>query len=262
MPDVPEVSSTLKAFNLEPLAKGVTLFATLGLGAGLLYDAVFFWIIEAKLARLLVMSDHIETAISTLPLIGLVALTQFGGFYFGVLTASGYFSRRRWLQWLLIAGMIVPCLAYLGSRLILLPWWYTLIIVAICVMTFGLFLFVPHALLPRTSSDPSASTSSNATTSAPTSPFKATLKGVSFLVVFVVVLTVAAAVLRGVVLLDSMKKGQATAMKDSIWFTDMSSINGEIVRVIDRGVILAVRTPTPEFLFIPKDQIKRVAFGW
>ncbi len=43
--------------DVETLAKGVALIATVGLGFGFLYDAVFFRTLDPRLARLLVMSE-------------------------------------------------------------------------------------------------------------------------------------------------------------------------------------------------------------
>jgi hypothetical protein len=60
--------------DLEMLAKGIGLIATVGLGLGFLYDTTYFRTLDSRLARLLVISDHIETAIVTLPFVGIWGL--------------------------------------------------------------------------------------------------------------------------------------------------------------------------------------------
>lgn len=47
-----------------------------------------------------------------------------------------------------------------------------------------------------------------------------------------------------------------------IWLSDMSSISGRVIRLIDRGAIVGISDGEgARFLFIPKDQIKRVDVG-
>jgi hypothetical protein len=48
---------------------------------------------------------------------------------------------------------------------------------------------------------------------------------------------------------------------DTVWRTDQSSISGRIVRVIDRGVIIMLRSPDSQVMFIPKEQVRDVRFG-
>ena len=48
--------------------------------------------------------------------------------------------------------------------------------------------------------------------------------------------------------------------EDSVWLTDMSSVTGTIVRVVDWGVIFAVPGNSPVFFLIPKEQIRKLEF--
>lgn len=52
---------------IEPVAKGVALFTAVCLGVAFLHDTVFFFVLDRRLSGLLVISDHIETAISAIP---------------------------------------------------------------------------------------------------------------------------------------------------------------------------------------------------
>lgn len=68
----PEVETThpqADRLNLEVLTKVIAFSTALALATGFFYDALFFYAIEPRLFSLLVLSDHIETAASTIPFV-------------------------------------------------------------------------------------------------------------------------------------------------------------------------------------------------
>jgi hypothetical protein len=230
--------------NLEVLAKGVALFATVGLGLAFLYDAVFFRTLDGRLARLLVMSDHIEAAVFTLPLTILAGVSIWFAPYL-------YQIRfRPWVAPFLLTAVLILVLipAFLGWVL-----WSDVILISIIatVGTAAISMFAKRYMFEGKQEVKA--------------PFPSGIKpqaligytlGVFVLVTLLLAYGAAKAIRDGM----AGRGPSVHWFTDSVWLNNMSSVTGMVVRVIDRGAIVAKPGVPMEFLFIPKEQIRRVEF--
>lgn len=66
-------------FTVENLTKIVGAFTAIALGTGILFDVVFFTIIDRNFMDLMVLSDHIESAAATVPFLVVFFLWMAGG---------------------------------------------------------------------------------------------------------------------------------------------------------------------------------------
>jgi hypothetical protein len=219
--------------TIEVLTKGIAVVTGLGLGVALLYDAVYFRILDLRLPGLLVMSDHIETAISTLPYLGLAAIFLWSLPYFVERLVS-----HRWVA----AGALALALSLIACIVIWpQPPWFVHVM-AIVGGTVGMLmsLLLPRVNQPKTKL-----------------PFGAQPKNlIAYTLLTLMLVTVVMAMV--LALTDRHNLRDPKASRDSILFTDLSSMTGVILRMIDRGVIFGVPGERPYVIFIPKDQIKRV----
>jgi hypothetical protein len=88
---------------LEALAKTVAILTAAALGTGFLYDAIYFMIVNPRLLQLLVLSDHIETAVTAVPLVTVL----------GVILAFQFQIAQKWLAFSMVFGSIVGGIATL-----------------------------------------------------------------------------------------------------------------------------------------------------
>jgi hypothetical protein len=220
---------------VETLGKGVALIASVGLGLAFLYDAVFFRCLDGRLARLMVMSDHIEAAIVILPIVGLAGLLMW---------STPYMYHARLPHWVMYAlGVVVlvefAVLIYL-DRVSMFDIALMAIVGlggAVAVVAFARRYVVP--VRDRGLTFPGGIKPS-------------VLLFYTFLIFAGATVLLAYASAKGL-----LKELSKPSRLDTVWLNDMSSVR-VVVRMIDRGTIVGVPSNPPEFLFIPKEQIRRV----
>lgn len=245
-----ESSLSVGLTNVESLAKGLAVLTAVALCTGFLYDAIFFARLDHRLIGLLVMSDHVETAISVVPFVLLAAL---------ILWAQPYLSRGlevggvewTWPFFLKIIVLIAFLVAIVwfvsttgpsGSSAAQLP----SLALAAAVLLLGFLLPSKYRLgrvafpFPDVSAD----------------------DGKRSLILWAtgvwIIFTVWNAVVQAGTIRKDLFRIDDVAFADLVWLEDRSVVAGQVVRVIDRGLIVATRQDSLHFLFIPREKVWRV----
>lgn len=208
---------------MEPIAKVVAVFTAVSLGLAFLFDVAFFATLRSGMWGVLVLADHIETAIAMVPVIVVLMVVLYPllwifqpAFHIRLRTRIVVIvSMAATLVVLAIVDGATPS-AVIGAAYIFLVFSYTV-------------LFAPKSNFNR-----------------------------SFAVYLGVVLVLTAVTLGVTRAQRLMGDIQKRIIDDVVWLHDMSSVNGKIVRMVDRGAIVGKTDGDIVFMFIPKDQIKRV----
>ena len=216
---------------LEPLAKGVVLLSAGALTTAFIFNWAFFLLLNSTLLGTLVLADHIETAIWCLPPILLLTL---------VVLAVGFlvsFVQRRYedlVAWAeagsTLARVIIGTLSLLLLAAIVGLFKYTELggFLSLAVMAVGVITWLAGK---RT-------------------------RVLLALPPLYVLMTIAVAKIVELELRDYLRIEQF-ARPDTVEFIDRTLIACKVVRIIDKGVIIAAANPVT-FSFVPKEQIRRV----
>lgn len=239
----PDSKPSSDILSVETFAKGITLITAVSLAAGFLYDAIFFSVFQPFWGNL-VLSDHIETAAFVVPFLTLAVAIQSGWTFWFFRSYVDSSPRNRWLY---IAGA-----ALLGALFIGTPF---ALVAGLSKVT--AWVFVGAALFFAASAEAAYTEAKG----------RRALKPMFFFFLAVALLAAMApayAVNKLFATYEALARRQFNAV---VWAPDMTSMSGVLVRVIDRGIIMAVVTTSEswphgiKFIFVPRDQIRRIEYG-
>lgn len=238
----PDAKPSINALSVDTFTKGITLITAVSLAAGFLYDAVFFSAFQPFWGNL-VLADHIETAVFVVPFLALTVAIQSGWTFWFFRSYVDNNPRNRWL-YTVGAGL-------LGALFIGIPF---AAVAGLSKLTASVCIFA--ALLFAAGADDTYTAAKR----------KRAPKPMLFLLLGVALLAVMAPIYAGnklVASYESLAMGHFNAV---VWGPDMTSMSGVLVRVIDRGIIMGVvarsETFSPiKYIFVPRDQIRRIEYG-
>ena len=218
---------------LEPLAKGVVLLSAGALTTAFIFNWAYFLMLDSTLLGALVLSDHIETAIWCLPPILLFTAIVLGIGFIVSIVQSFYEN--------LVAK------AEAGS-----------ILAKVITGTLSVFLLVAMVGVFFKYSEFGGPVSLAVTAVGGITWFaKKRTRVLLALPLLYIVMTIAVAGIMVLELRDYLKVEQL-ARPDTVEFIDRTLVACKVVRIIDKGVIVATANPVV-FMFVPKEQIRRVA---
>ena len=219
-------------FSLENLTKVIGALTAVALGTGILFDVVYFYVINRSFLELMVLSDHIESAAAAVPPLLVFLL---------LMSSALWVTRRRGrqLRYSVLIATIAILITIWAGMLILAPVAFGRSIDASSAISTGavlLLFFVVVVVGAR----------------APKMPE-------SRLVFLLCAAWVGLTVVR-----SGTEAFQATSSSrfairppSQIFLANEGMITGGVVRLLDKGAII-FSEPGGRYIFIPKEQIRRI----
>ena len=261
MPDHPEAKPETGFAMIDPLANAVAVFTAMSLGMAFLFDMTFFFALEPRVLGLLVLTDHIETAVTFVPVmlvLGLLLLTYpFVGRYLSGNRIHNALERiaktRRSRMAVRLFALLVGIILLVAFVLVIVSllsavhwalWAFTTLAIPVLAAGWTMVSFVERT-----------STSTNNVGASPHFSWDGRTDQKRLFIYASVFMTLTVLLVGFSLGLTNRTAVDQEQGNDVIWMNDMSSVRGLILRTIDRGVIVGTGKAV---VFFPKDQVRRI----
>jgi hypothetical protein len=215
--------------TVETTGVAVAIVTALCLGTAFIYDSVLYFVIDHRLVQALTLADHIATAVRVVPYILVFLLLTAGFAYWRGAHRRPPLSRRASL---VICGLAAIAVAGLWRTAIVPP--------SLAVDLFAFTVLVVFSLSLEIALAPGRK-----------------LRTAAELGLAWVVFTIFSGIGNGLVI-NTGDPYLPAEHNDIVTVKERGAITGQVISIVDRGVMIKTYRPLRRVLFIPKDEVVRV----